>query len=93
MHERIQSSATISSRGQVQIPANIRKAIGAEFGDLVVFRLLDDGTILMKVVKRKKLSDLYGSLKSKVKFSSLEEETEKAKRAWTKKRESERIKK
>ncbi|MCD6450590.1 MAG: AbrB/MazE/SpoVT family DNA-binding domain-containing protein, partial [Thermotogaceae bacterium] len=58
MNEIIQSSATISSRGQVQIPAKIRKAIGAQTGDLVIFRLLDDGTILMKVVKRKRLSEL-----------------------------------
>jgi len=53
--------------------------------------LLDDGTILMKVVKRRRLSELYGSLKSKVKFSSLEEETEKTKKIWATKRESERM--
>ncbi len=92
MHEIIQSSATISSRGQVQIPAKIRKAIGAQTGDLVIFRMLDDGTILMKVVKRKRLSELYGSLKSNVKFSSLEEETENTKKIWAAKKESERLK-
>ena len=91
MNEIIQSSATISNRGQVQIPAKIRKAIGAQTGDLVIFRLLDDGTILMKVVKRRRLSELYGSLKSKVKFSSLEEEAEKTKKIWATKRESERM--
>lgn len=92
MHEIVQSSAIISSRGQVQIPAKIRKAIGAQSGDLVIFRMLDDGTILMKIVKRKRLSELYGSLKSDVKFSSLEDETENTKRTWTTKRESERMK-
>ena len=92
MHEIIQSSATISSRGQVQIPAKIRKAIGAQTGDLVIFRMLDDGTILMKVVKRKRLSELYGSLKSNVKFSSMEGETENTKKIWAAKRESERLK-
>lgn len=91
MHEIVQSSAIISSRGQVQIPAKIRKAIGAQTGDLVIFRMLDDGTILMKIVKRKRLSELYGSLKSGVKFSSLEDETENTKKMWTAKRESERM--
>jgi antitoxin PrlF len=85
-------SAIISSRGQVQIPAKIRKAIGAQTGDLVIFRMLDDGTILMKIVKRKRLSELYGSLKSSVKFSSLEDETENTEKMWTAKRESERMK-
>jgi len=92
MHEIVQSSAIISSRGQVQIPAKIRKAIGAQTGDLVIFRMLDDGTILMKIVKRKRLSELYGSLKSGVKFSNLEDETENTKKMWTAKRESERMK-
>ncbi|WP_448376837.1 AbrB/MazE/SpoVT family DNA-binding domain-containing protein [Fervidobacterium sp.] len=57
MHEIIQSSATISSKGQVQIPAKIRKAIGAQTGDLVIFRMLDDRTILMKVLTRSTLED------------------------------------
>jgi len=87
MHEIVQSSAIISSRGQVQIPAKIRKAIGAQTGDLVIFRMLDDGTILMKIVKRKRLSELYGSLKSGVKFSSLEEETDNTKEYGAAKRE------
>lgn len=40
--------ATISSGGQVTIPAPVRKALGIETGDRVVFRLID-GRALIEV--------------------------------------------
>jgi antitoxin PrlF len=33
--------ATITSKGQITIPASVRKALGLEAGDRVVFRLED----------------------------------------------------
>ena len=40
--------ATITSKGQVTIPADIRKALGLTAGERVVFTRLDDGTTVMR---------------------------------------------
>lgn len=44
--------ATVSSKGQITIPADIRQALGLAMGDLVVFTLLEDGTTVMRAKKR-----------------------------------------
>ena len=46
------AEATITSKGQVTIPADIRQALGLAMGDLVVFTLLEDGTTVMRAKKR-----------------------------------------
>lgn len=56
------SEATVTSKGQVTIPADIRQALGLAMGDLVVFTLLEDGTTVMRAKKRS-LLDLKGMLK------------------------------
>ena len=56
------SEATITSKGQVTIPADIRKALGLTAGERVVFTQLDDGTTVMRTKKRSIL-DLKGMLK------------------------------
>ena len=55
------SEATITSKGQVTIPADIRRALGLTAGERVVFTQLDDGTTLMRAKKRS-LLDLEGLL-------------------------------
>ncbi len=57
------SESTITSKGQVTIPADIRKALGLTAGERVVFTQLDDGTTLMRAKKRSIL-ELKGLLKS-----------------------------
>lgn len=57
MHE-----ATITSKGQVTIPADIRKALGLAAGERVVFTRLDDGTTVMRA-KIRSVIDLKGMLK------------------------------
>lgn len=37
--------STISSKGQVTIPASVRRAIGVGTGDKLLFVLRDDGTV------------------------------------------------
>ena len=54
--------ATVSSKGQITIPADIRQALGLAMGDVVVFTLLEDGTTVMRAKKRS-LLDLEGMLK------------------------------
>lgn len=56
------SEATVTSKGQVTIPADIRKSLGLVTGERVVFTQLDDGTTLMRTKKRSIL-DLEGLLK------------------------------
>lgn len=55
--------ARISSKGQVTIPVEIRRRYGLDTGDEVEFIAEDKGTYLVPL-KRKKLTDLYGVLKS-----------------------------
>ena len=56
------SEATVTSKGQITIPADIRKSLGLVAGERVVFTQLDDGTTLMRTKKRSIL-DLEGLLK------------------------------
>lgn len=56
------SEATITSKGQVTIPSDIRKALGLTAGERVVFTQLDDGTTVMRT-KTRSILDLKGMLK------------------------------
>jgi antitoxin PrlF len=46
------SEATVTSKGQITIPAEIRKALGLDAGERVVFTQLSDGTTVMRAKKR-----------------------------------------
>jgi AbrB family looped-hinge helix DNA binding protein len=54
--------ATMTSKGQVTIPAEIRKAMGLNAGERVVFTQLDDGTTVMRA-KTRSILELRGMLK------------------------------
>lgn len=55
------SEATMTSKGQVTIPADIRKALGLAAGERVVFTRLEDGTTIMRA-KTRSILDLKGIL-------------------------------
>ena len=55
--------ARITSKGQLTIPVEIRRRYGLDTGDEVEFIAEDKGTYLVPL-KRKKLMDLYGVLRS-----------------------------
>jgi AbrB family looped-hinge helix DNA binding protein len=57
------AQATITSKGQVTIPADIRKSMGLTEGERVVFTVLDDGTTVMRA-KSRSIVGLKGMLKS-----------------------------
>jgi AbrB family looped-hinge helix DNA binding protein len=82
----IHATSTITGKGQIQLPAEIRKAIGADIGDNVIFIVQDNKEAVLKLIKKKKLSQLGGTLKSQVKFKSIDEETENTKEIWVNKR-------
>jgi AbrB family looped-hinge helix DNA binding protein len=56
------SEATVTSKGQITIPADIRRATGLAAGERVVFTQLDDGTIVFRA-KRRSILGLRGLLK------------------------------
>jgi AbrB family looped-hinge helix DNA binding protein len=55
------SAATLTSKGQTTIPADIRKGLGLEPGDQIEFHLLSNGSATMRV-KRGTLKDFIGVL-------------------------------
>ena len=59
------SEATLTSKGQVTIPAEVRKAMGLSAGERVVFTQLDDGTTVMRA-KTRSIFELEGLLKDAV---------------------------
>jgi AbrB family looped-hinge helix DNA binding protein len=59
---RSHALARVTSKGQVTIPAEVRKALAIEQGDDLVFDLGPDRTAQLRVIKRKSLSGLYGAL-------------------------------
>jgi antitoxin PrlF len=45
----VQSPATLTSKGQVTIPKDVRDALGLRVGDRVYFRVHDGGALITKV--------------------------------------------
>ena len=56
------SEATVTSKGQITIPADIRNALRLAAGERVVFTCLEDGTTIMRA-KTRSILDLKGILK------------------------------
>jgi AbrB family looped-hinge helix DNA binding protein len=54
--------ATVTSKGQITIPADIRRALGLKTGERVVFTQLDDGTTVFRA-KRRSIMEIRGILK------------------------------
>lgn len=52
--------ATITSKGQVTIPSDIRKVLGAGPGDQVTFSVQDGGRVVLQKVYE--LDDLFNAL-------------------------------
>ena len=58
------ADATVTSKGQITIPAAVREAMRLESGDRVLFTVLADGTTVFRA-KTRSLRSLAGSLKSR----------------------------
>jgi antitoxin PrlF len=56
------SEATLTSKGQITLPASVRKTMGLETGARVVFTQLHDGTMVMRS-KHRSIVELKGLLK------------------------------
>ncbi len=64
----------ITGKGQMQLPAKIRRKIGAEIGDELIFKQKNNGEIIVELVKKQSLSELAGILPAKKKFPGIETE-------------------
>ncbi len=56
------AEAAVTSKGQITIPADVRKAMGLKAQDRVVFTVLHDGTTVMRA-KTKSIKDMKEMLK------------------------------
>ena len=52
---------TMTTKGQVTVPREIRERLGLKSGDKMAFTMLSDGTVVMRP-KTRRLADLAGSL-------------------------------
>lgn len=57
-------SATVTSKGQITIPKEVREELGLRVGDRVAFRVLDDGRAIVEP-ETIDLRELKGALKPK----------------------------
>jgi AbrB family looped-hinge helix DNA binding protein len=55
------TEVTLTSKGQITLPKELRNRLGLEPGARLAFSQLSDGTVVMRV-KHRKLSDLAGIL-------------------------------
>lgn len=54
--------ARVTRRGQVTIPAEVRKVLGIDQGDSLLFEMNSEHSMQLRVVKRRQLADLYRAL-------------------------------
>jgi AbrB family looped-hinge helix DNA binding protein len=66
------SISTVTRKGRVTIPADVRKALGIEPGDDLLFDVAPDQTVSLRVIKRQRLADLYGALRATRPFAGKE---------------------
>ena len=57
----ISGPTTISSKGQVTVPRDIRERLGVQAGDKITWSMLSNGTIVLRP-KTRRLADLVGIL-------------------------------
>jgi AbrB family looped-hinge helix DNA binding protein len=75
-------SSTVTSKGQITIPKEVRDAVGLDTGKRVSFRVRSDGVVEMRPDDVDLLS-LCGMLKPRVKGVTLEEMDEAVRRGAT----------
>ena len=54
-------ATTLTSKGQITVPREIRDRLGLKAGDKLTFTLLSDGTVVVRA-KTRRLADLAGLL-------------------------------
>jgi AbrB family looped-hinge helix DNA binding protein len=65
-------AATLTSKGQITVPKEIRDALGVKTGDRLGFRIKPDGTIVV-LAETVDIADLRGIIKSRVRGVTIED--------------------
>jgi AbrB family looped-hinge helix DNA binding protein len=65
--------ARVTTKGQITIPAEVRKALDIGAGDDLLFEIVEAGEARIRVLKRHPLSDLYGALPATCPYPGKEE--------------------
>jgi AbrB family looped-hinge helix DNA binding protein len=58
-----EADATITSKGQITVPAEIREKLGVKAGDRLHFRLTESGKLTVTAVRRRSFFDGLDELK------------------------------
>lgn len=58
-------SAKLTSKGQITIPKEVRRALGLHTGDRLAFRVRDNGTVVVEAEKVS-LQSLRGAVRTKI---------------------------
>jgi antitoxin PrlF len=74
------SKATLTSKGQITIPREVREKLGLNVGDKLLFEVEGD-TIRLRVLKPTSLGELKGSLPATRPYPGKEGEREAARRS------------
>ncbi|HEV2852995.1 MAG TPA: type II toxin-antitoxin system PrlF family antitoxin [Thermoanaerobaculia bacterium] len=69
------STATVTSKGQITIPKEVRKSLGLEAGHRVSFQIREDNVVEMRP-ENVDLMSLFGIFKPRVKGVTLEDMNE-----------------
>jgi antitoxin PrlF len=64
-------SSTITSKGQITVPKDVRDALGVRPGDRLAFRVSEDGTVTVEA-ETVDIRSLRGIVKSKVRGVTVE---------------------
>ena len=81
----------VTSKGQVTIPSEVRKALEIEQGDDLLFELTADKTAQLRVIKRQRLSDFYGALRAQRPFPGKDAVRDEVGKALSPERSSSRV--
>lgn len=65
-------AATLTSKGQITVPKEIRDALGVKTGDRLGFRIKDDGTVVV-LAETVDLADLRGAIRPRVRGVSVDD--------------------
>jgi bifunctional DNA-binding transcriptional regulator/antitoxin component of YhaV-PrlF toxin-antitoxin module len=73
-------TSTLTDKGQTTVPLEVRVALGIAPRQRLVWEIREDGSAVVRPMPS--VMELAGSLRSKVRFSGIRDETEAAVRAW-----------